>query len=106
MNYLLTLHPQSTAAIRAAKRFSLVIGVYTVCWLPLEVMNCVTVWYQTTCVPCVVVTVWFTQINSAINPLLYAYGNSRLRRAMKNTILCRDDSASSYDDGTSVSGGT
>ena len=98
--------PQSKAEVRAAKKFALVIGIFVACWLPLELQNCVTVWYQTTCIPCVIVSVWLTQLNSAVNPLLYAYGNSVLRRAMKNALLCRDTKTGGEDGSSSATQGT
>jgi Mg/Co/Ni transporter MgtE len=69
--------------IRAAKWFSIVLAVFALCWLPLHIMNLVTLLTGKTCVPCTVVAVLLSHTNSAINPILYAYSNSKFHKAFR-----------------------
>ncbi|KAK2181301.1 hypothetical protein NP493_402g04019 [Ridgeia piscesae] len=73
--------------IKAAAKFGVVIGAFVIAWVPLEIMNAVTIWFGSTCIPCIYLGVWLSHLNSAINPFIYAYGNSYMRIALKNTIL-------------------
>ena len=57
--------------------------------VPLETLNAVTLWTGFVNLPAVLVSVWLSHLNSAINPLLYAYGNSALKKAIKSTFLCK-----------------
>ncbi len=86
--------------MKAAKKFSLVIGMFALCWLPLVLMNMVFLPTGLRCFPCIIIAVCLSHANSAINPFLYAYGNSALRAAMKKTILCKwtqiEDATTTY----------
>ncbi len=74
---------------RVAKKFAVIVGVFALCWLPLEVVNCLGTWFGIFCIPCVHIGVWLTHLNSALNPVLYAYTNSAIKEAMKNQMMCR-----------------
>ena len=73
--------------LKAAAKFGIVIGAFAIAWLPLEIMNATSIWFSQTCLTCVYLGVWLSHLNSAINPFIYAYGNSHMRIALKNTIL-------------------
>ncbi|KAI0221058.1 Adenosine receptor A2a [Lamellibrachia satsuma] len=73
--------------IKAAAKFGIVIGAFVIAWVPLEITNAVTIWFGHTCIPCIYIGVWLSHLNSAINPFIYAYGNSYMRIALKNTIM-------------------
>ena len=73
--------------LKAAAKFGIVIGAFAIAWVPLEVMNAISLWFGHTCLTCIYLGVWLSHLNSAINPFIYAYGNSHMRIALKNTIL-------------------
>ena len=73
--------------LKAAAKFGIVIGAFAIAWLPLEIMNAISIWFGQTCLTCVYLGVWLSHLNSAINPFIYAYGNSHMRITLKNTIL-------------------
>ena len=73
--------------LKAAAKFGIVIGAFAIAWVPLEIMNAVSLWFGQTCLTCVYLGVWLSHLNSAINPFIYAYGNSHMRIALKNTIM-------------------
>jgi adenosine receptor A2b len=69
--------------IRAAKWFAIVLALFAFCWLPLHVMNLVTLLTGKTCIYCIIVAVMLSHANSAINPILYAYSNSKFYTAFR-----------------------
>ena len=67
---------------KAAKWFAIVILVFTLCWLPIHIMNAISLASSKSCTVCVVLAILLSHSNSAINPLLYAYGNTKFRLAL------------------------
>ncbi len=67
---------------KAAKWFAIVILVFTLCWLPIHIMNAVSLATSKTCSACLVLAILLSHANSAVNPLLYAYGNAKFRAAL------------------------
>ena len=74
------------AEIRAAKWFGVVIAVFALCWLPLHVMNAVTLFAGRTNLVAVNVAVILSHANSAINPVLYAYSNTKFADAFRRIL--------------------
>lgn len=75
--------------LKAAKKFAVVIGLFAMCWIPLDTMNTISLWYGKICIPCITVAVWFSHVNSAINPFIYAYGNTPMRKAFLQDMCCK-----------------
>ena len=67
---------------RAARRIFVVIVVFTVCWLPLHILNTLSLYIPFFNLPTLVVAILLSHLNSAINPLLYAWGNIKIRTAV------------------------
>ena len=67
---------------RAARRIFVVIVVFTVCWLPLHILNTLSLYTSLFSFPTLVVAILLSHLNSAINPLLYAWGNTKIRTAV------------------------
>ena len=73
---------------RAAKWFCVVICCFVVCWLPLHIMNSVSLLHAPVSTPLVIVAIILSHANSAVNPVLYAYSNSKFKRAMLALVTC------------------
>ena len=79
---------------KAAKTLGFILGAFIICWVPFFV------WYVTAticgavCSPKLLVDIlfWVGYLNSAMNPVIYAYFNREFREAFKETlrnIFCR-----------------
>ncbi|KAM9728732.1 LOW QUALITY PROTEIN: adenosine receptor A2b [Menidia menidia] len=81
--------------IRAAKSLSIIVGLFAVCWLPVHILNCFTLFYQELHKPDVVmyVAIILSHANSAVNPIIYAYRiqdfRNTFRKILARHFLCR-----------------
>ena len=82
---------------RPAGRVGVLLAVFAGCWLPLNVMNAVTLLAGRTTLDAVKSAVILSHANSAVNPVLYAYSNSAFAAAFRRILRLpqRDASASS-----------
>ena len=87
--------------IKAAKWFAVVLFWFCVCWLPLHATNCLLVLNGISCVDCLPFFVLLSHLNSAINPILYALGNSKFSSAFKRIIGLKSKSESSENEAVS-----
>lgn len=76
--------------LKAARQLGLLVGVFTVCWLPYFILFLVVAW----CEDCVSQTIfstsiWLGYLNSTLNPLIYPLCNVHFRQAFKKMILCQ-----------------
>nr|XP_057942662.1 adenosine receptor A2b [Doryrhamphus excisus]XP_057942664.1 adenosine receptor A2b [Doryrhamphus excisus] len=81
--------------IRAAKSLSIIVGLFAVCWLPVHILNCLTLFYRELHKPKLVmyVAIILSHANSAVNPIIYAYRiqdfRNTFRKILSRHILCR-----------------
>ena len=74
--------------IKAAKSLAIVIFLFALMWMPINILNTISV----LCVTCqhstelLLVTILLSHANSAVNPFLYAYGNSNFKKAFKRLM--------------------
>jgi hypothetical protein len=76
---------------KAAKSLAVIVVVFAICWLPLHILNTLTVVCPSICsypFELLLAAIYLSHANSAINPLLYALGNSGFRRAFKKLLCC------------------
>ncbi|XP_060555819.1 dopamine receptor 2-like [Ruditapes philippinarum] len=76
---------------KAAKTLGIVVGVFTICWLPFFVTNVL----LGICGECVTkpdviypIFTWLGYINSGVNPIIYALSMRDFRRAFGRIIFC------------------
>uniref|UniRef100_A0A8C7XTR3 Adenosine receptor B1a n=1 Tax=Oryzias sinensis TaxID=183150 RepID=A0A8C7XTR3_9TELE len=76
--------------MKMATSLFLVLFLFTICWIPLHVINC----FLLLCPKCPVplelllTTIILSHANSAVNPFLYAYTMTAFRDAFKAIFLC------------------
>lgn len=81
--------------IRAAKSLSIIVGLFAVCWLPVHILNCLTLFYDELKKPELVmyVAIILSHANSAVNPVIYAYRiqdfRNTFRKILARHFLCR-----------------
>ncbi|XP_076020865.1 adenosine A2a receptor a [Genypterus blacodes] len=75
--------------IQAAKSLAIIVGLFVVCWLPLHIINCFTLF----CPLCVRPPLWIMNVaiflshaNSVINPFIYAYRIREFRFTFRKII--------------------
>lgn len=83
--------------IRAAKSLSIIVGLFALCWLPVHILNCLTLFYEGLEKPDEVmyVAILLSHTNSAVNPIIYAYRiqdfRVTFRKILSRHFLCRKD---------------
>ncbi len=88
--------------IKAAKWFAVVILLFAICWLPLHIMNTVSLLAGKINFPALIAAILLSHLNSAVNPLLYALGNQKFQKAWKK--IFRMGSSQNSIDRTTLSG--
>ena len=71
---------------KAAKRIFLILFAFAVCWLPLHIINTVNQFHNIISIPALTVGILLSHANSALNPVLYFYTNSKLTTALRSTL--------------------
>lgn len=76
--------------LKAARQLGMLVGVFTLSWLPYFILFLVVAWCQN-CVSDTIYTasIWLGYLNSTVNPLIYPLCNIHFRRAFKKTIYCQ-----------------
>ncbi|XP_030214794.1 adenosine A2a receptor a [Gadus morhua] len=84
--------------VQAAKSLAIIVGLFAVCWLPLHIINCFTLF----CPDCARPPAWIMYVaillshgNSVVNPFIYAYRirefRQTFRRIIRRYILSRGE---------------
>lgn len=75
--------------VKATQNLSIIVLFFMICWLPLYTVNCIKAFCQDCEVDAALMLalIALSHVNSAVNPLLYAYHLRDFRAALKNLIL-------------------
>ncbi|XP_040012345.1 adenosine A2a receptor a [Xiphias gladius] len=75
--------------VQAAKSLAIIVGLFAVCWLPLHIINCFTLF----CPQCHRPPLWIMYVaiilshgNSVVNPFIYAYRIREFRQTFRRII--------------------
>ncbi|KAM9744396.1 adenosine A2a receptor a [Menidia menidia] len=75
--------------VQAAKSLAIIVGLFAVCWLPLHIINCFTLF----CPDCPRPPLWIMYVaiilshaNSVVNPFIYAYRIREFRQTFRKII--------------------
>ncbi len=76
--------------LKAARQLGMLVGVFTVSWLPYFILFLVVAWCNY-CVSDTVYTasIWLGYLNSTFNPLIYPLCNEHFRRAFQKICYCK-----------------
>ncbi|XP_029704913.1 adenosine receptor A2b isoform X3 [Takifugu rubripes] len=83
--------------IRAAKSLSIIVGLFAICWLPVHILNCLTLFYNELKKPEIVmyIAIIMSHANSAVNPIIYAYRiqdfRNTFRKILAQHFLCHKE---------------
>ncbi|XP_059925727.1 adenosine receptor A1-like [Gadus macrocephalus] len=94
--------------LRLAKSLALVVALFALCWLPLHILNCVALFCPSCPLPkaAVYTGIFLSHVNSALNPLVYAFRIKRFRvtliRISRRCGLCRPAEPSLFPEGKTV----
>ncbi|KAM4615920.1 adenosine A2a receptor a [Polymixia lowei] len=75
--------------VQAAKSLAIIVGLFAVCWLPLHIINCFTLFCPLCARPpawIMYVAIILSHANSVINPFIYAYRIREFRRTFRKII--------------------
>uniref|UniRef100_A0A8C6YBK7 Adenosine receptor A2 n=1 Tax=Naja naja TaxID=35670 RepID=A0A8C6YBK7_NAJNA len=82
--------------VHAAKSLAFIVGMFAICWLPLHLINCFTLFCPTCKDPppgVMYLAIILSHANSVVNPLIYAYQirefRCTFRKIIQRYILCR-----------------
>ncbi|KAM9409565.1 adenosine receptor A1 [Pholidichthys leucotaenia] len=81
--------------LKLAKSLALVVFLFIVCWLPIHIMNCITLFCPKCHIPkfAMYVGIFMSHVNSAVNPLVYAFRIKQFRATLiqitHRCMLCK-----------------
>lgn len=77
--------------VKATQNLSIIVAFFAVCWMPLYTINCVQAFCDECSVPTALIhgCIILSHLNSAGNPLLYAYHLKDFRNAFRSLLLCK-----------------
>ncbi|XP_036425507.1 adenosine receptor A1 [Colossoma macropomum] len=91
--------------LKLAKSLALVLFLFALCWLPIHIMNCITYFCPKCDLPksAIYVGIFMSHVNSALNPLVYAFRIQRFRATLvqivQRCMLCKTHDPSPYPSG-------
>uniref|UniRef100_UPI00398E9B08 adenosine receptor A2a-like n=1 Tax=Pristiophorus japonicus TaxID=55135 RepID=UPI00398E9B08 len=85
--------------VHAAKSLAIIVGLFAICWLPLHIINCFSLFCDNCRPPAWIMyfAIILSHANSVVNPLIYAYRirefRHTFRKILKRHVLRKTDQA-------------
>ncbi|CAD5117086.1 unnamed protein product [Dimorphilus gyrociliatus] len=79
---------------RAAKRIFIVLLLFASCWLPINILNSVTLFTGKVYIQLLIISILLSHANSCMNPFVYALINTKFNIAFKKALGIRKNSVS------------
>ncbi|XP_038104275.1 probable glycoprotein hormone G-protein coupled receptor [Culex quinquefasciatus] len=75
--------------VKATQNLSIIVLFFMICWIPLYTINCIVAFCRDCQIPptLMLFCIILSHLNSAVNPLLYAYHLKDFRAALRNLIM-------------------
>ncbi|XP_015668005.2 adenosine receptor A2b-like, partial [Protobothrops mucrosquamatus] len=85
--------------VSAAKSLAIIVGLFALCWLPLHILNCLTLFYPAFKASkpewSMHLTIILSHTNSVVNPIIYAYRirdfRYTFRKILTRYVLCKNE---------------
>ncbi|XP_053678641.1 adenosine receptor A2b [Anopheles nili] len=86
---LRVLRAAQNREVKATQNLSIIVLFFMICWMPLHTINCIMAFCPHCYIhaPIMLFVITLSHLNSALNPLLYAYHLKDFRAALKKLIL-------------------
>lgn len=81
-------HSTLQKEVQAAKSLAIIVGLFAVCWLPLHIINCITLFFPESRSPDWILntSILLSHGNSVVNPFIYAYRIREFRQTFHKII--------------------
>ncbi|KAG8450416.1 hypothetical protein GDO86_002903 [Hymenochirus boettgeri] len=94
--------------VNAAKSLSIIVGLFAFCWLPIHILNCITLFEpnfnETKPEWAMYMAILLSHANSVVNPIIYAYKirdfRYTFRKILSRYIICKKDNFSKCPNGS------
>ncbi|KAM4701279.1 adenosine receptor A2b [Discoglossus pictus] len=92
--------------VNAAKSLSIIVGLFAFCWLPIHILNCITLFAPQLSKPGWVMNmaIILSHANSVVNPIIYAYKirdfRYTFRKIISKYLICKKDNFSKCPNGS------
>ncbi|XP_007444717.2 adenosine receptor A2b-like, partial [Python bivittatus] len=94
--------------VSAAKSLAIIVGLFALCWLPLHILNCLTLFYPGFAESkpdwIMYLTIILSHTNSVVNPIIYAYRirdfRHTFRKILSRYVLCKTEDFPKYPRGS------
>ncbi|KAM4796485.1 adenosine receptor A2b [Rhinophrynus dorsalis] len=94
--------------VNAAKSLAIIVGLFAFCWLPIHILNCITLFepnFQNTKPEWVMyMAIILSHANSVVNPIIYAYKirdfRYTFRKILSKYLICKKDNFSKCPNGS------
>ncbi|XP_041767906.1 adenosine receptor A2b [Anopheles merus] len=86
---LRVLRAAQNREVKATQNLSIIVLFFMLCWMPLHTINCIVAFCPQCHIhaPVMLLVITLSHLNSALNPLLYAYHLKDFRAALKRLLL-------------------
>ncbi|XP_053562096.1 adenosine receptor A2b [Bombina bombina] len=92
--------------VNAAKSLSIIVGLFAFCWLPIHILNCITLFEPKFSKPewVMYMAIILSHANSVVNPIIYAYKirdfRYTFRKIISKYLICKKDNFSKCPNGS------